>query len=153
MKKITFLFMLFAAFTTVASAQTYLIKSFNRGGYLTSMGDNQAIQHADEAEGSYWYFTEADDNGGVYFCNKATSQYLGADLTMSDTPAVWYILPNGVNEEGISISKTNPISYKSCIDANNYNTGVDFWAPNAGDWNTTHSQPRLHRSSRSQKSA
>ena len=137
MKKITFLFMLFAAFTTVASAQTYLIKSFNRGGYLTSMGDNQAIQHADEAEGSYWYFTEADDNGGVYFCNKATSQYLGADLTMSDTPAVWYILPNGVNEEGISISKTNPISSKSCIDANNYDTGVGFWAPNAGDWNGT----------------
>ena len=115
----------------------YKIASYNRGGYLSSVGDGAGVQHVAETMASYWYFTKADENGGVYFHNYTSEQTLGADRAMSDTPAIWYVLANGVNEEGHAISSTNPISSSSCIDANNYNTGVGSWNPSASDWHGT----------------
>ena len=125
----------FPRLSTDAKRYYYRIASYNRGGYLTSVGDG--IEHVAESMASYWYFTKANENGGIYFHNYTTEQTLGADKTMSDTPGVWYVLPNGVNEEGLSISSTNPISDMSCIDANNYNTGVGAWHPTATDWHGT----------------
>ena len=141
MRKFTLFLSLFFAMAMTAMAQSYTevnynvelstadapkyykIGSYDRGGFLTTVGDGQAVQHIAESDASYWYFTKANDNGGVYFHNYTTTQCLGANKSMSDEAAVWYILPNGVNEEGLSISSTNPISSASCIDANNYNTG------------------------------
>ncbi len=114
----------------------YTIASFNRGGYLTNVGQGKAVEHVAATKGSIWYFTKADDNGGLHFCN-FDGGYLAADKTVSETAGTWYVLANGVNTEGVSISSTNPISGSSCIDANNHNSGVGSWAPNAGDWEGT----------------
>lgn len=150
MRKFTSFLMSLLAFIGVASAQTfpkvstadapkyYKIASYNRGGYLTNMGVGAGVEHVDLTEGSWWYFTQADENGGVYFVNKAgADQYLDANMQVSATPAIWYILANGVNDFGVSISKTNPISGSSCIDANNWSSGVGNWAPYANDWHGT----------------
>lgn len=120
--------------STADAPKYYTIASFNRGGVLTDV--NGAAQHVTKNDNSYWYFTVADANGGVNICN-LNGSYLNTDLTIGETAGVWYILPNGVNENGMSISKTNPISNSSCIDANNHNAGVGTWAPSASDWEGT----------------
>ena len=127
--------------STAENAKWYTIGSYNRGGYLTNVGLDKGVEHVTIVDGSLWYFETADENGGVYFVNAVKDNgenvYLGSDLNASKTKAVWYILPNGVNESGLSISKTNPISNSSCVDANNHNTGVGTWAPNSSDWHGT----------------
>ena len=119
--------------STADAPKFYTIASYNRGGVLTA---NENLEHVAVNENSYWYFTPADNNGGVYFCN-LNGKYLQSGLTVGDTPGVWYILSNGVNEEGLAISSTNPISGGSCIDAHNYDAGVGTWQPSAGDWEGT----------------
>ena len=153
MRKFTLILSLLVAFVTTAMAQTsyetstaespkwYTVGSYNRGGYLTNVGVGSGVEHVAIADGSLWYFETANENGGVYFVNAVKDNgenvYLGSDLKASKTKAVWYILPNGVNGSGLSISKTNPISNSSCVDANNSNTGVGTWAPNSNDWHGT----------------
>lgn len=122
--------------STEENRKYYKIGSYNRGGYLSTVGDGAAVQHVAETNASYWYFIAAGNDGGVYFRNYATEQYLGADMTMSATPAVWYIIENGVNTEGYSISKASTVG-SGCIDANSYNTGVGTWNPSANDWHGT----------------
>ena len=133
--------------STEDSPKYYTIKSYNRGGYITNVGLEKGIEHIDwrldSYTGSMWYFEQANDNGGYYFVNYLkdgeSKIYLGSDKKTSTTPAVWYVLPNGVNTEGICISSTNPIDNdnNSCIDANNYNSGVGAWHPSASDWHGT----------------
>ena len=127
--------------STAENPQWYTIGSYNRGGYLTNVGIGNGVQHVGLTSGSLWYFEKANDNGGVYIVNNLkdgdSKVYLDSNLKVSGTPAVWYILSNGVNENGLSISKTNPISNYSCIDANNHNTGVGTWHPSGNDWEGT----------------
>ena len=149
MRKFTsFLLMLLCAVTTWAqtsfetstaeSPKYYTIGSYDRGGYLTNMGVGNSVEHVGMTPASMWYFESANENGGVYFVNYLKDGenkiYLGADKKASTTPAVWYILPNGVNDSGMAISSTNPISSSSCIDANNWSTGVGAWHPAENDW-------------------
>ena len=122
--------------STADAPKYYTIASYNRGGYLTNVGEGRGVEHIAATKGSLWYFTQADENGGVHFCNYAGG-YLAADKTVSETAGVWYVLSNGVNTNGVSISSTNPISNGSCIDANNYNSGVGTWHPSANDWEGT----------------
>ena len=122
--------------STADAPKYYTIASYNRGGYLTNVGEGRGVEHIDVTKGSLWYFTQADENGGVHFCNYAGG-YLAEDKTVSETAGVWYVLSNGVNTNGVSISSTNPISDRSCIDANNYNSGVGTWHPSANDWEGT----------------
>ena len=127
--------------STAENPQWYTIGSYNRGGYLTNVGIGNGFQHVELTSGSLWYFEKANDDGGVYIVNYLkdgdSEVYLGSDLKASKTKAVWYILSNGVNELGLSISKTNPISNYNCIDANNNNTGVGTWHPSSNDWEGT----------------
>ena len=148
--------MLFCAFVGSAWAQLvqtstaespiyYVIASYNRGGVITYDEVGGAIQHkAATNDGKCeWYFEAVPGNtdGGVYVVNKCKDDenklYLGADKTVSTTPAVWYVLANGVNNEGVSISSTATISGSNCLDASNNNSGIGGWAPNAGDWQGT----------------
>ena len=124
----------FPVTSTADAPKFYTVASYNRGGVLTDADGN--LQHVATNDNSYWYFTKADDNGGVHFCN-LNGKYLQSNLTVGSTADVWYVLANGVNELGVSISKTNPISSSSCIDAHNYDAGVGTWAPNASDWEGT----------------
>lgn len=127
--------------STDANPKYYVIASYNRGGYLTNAGVGNGITHVALSDAGYWYFEKANDNGGVYIVNKVkdgeSKVYVGSDKKASTTSAVWYVLENGVNKKGFSISSTNPISSESCIDANNYNEGVGSWNPSADDWNGT----------------
>lgn len=124
----------FPVASTKEAPKYYTIGSYNRGGVLTDV--DGVPNHIAVNENSYWYFTKADDNGGLHFCN-LNGKYLTSEGSISETPAVWYVLSNGVNEYGVSISKTNPISLESCLDAKNTGTGVGTWAPNANDWEGT----------------
>ena len=151
-KKFTMLFAALLAFVGVAKAQPaietstaetpkyYVIASYSRGGFLTNAGVGNGLTHVALTDAAYWYFEEAN-GGGVYIVNKTLSGenkvYVGSDRKASTTPAVWYIVANGVNNAGLSISSTETISSESCIDANNHNEGVGSWAPNAGDWQGT----------------
>ena len=153
MKRFTLILSLLVAMVTTAMAQQsikvstetdpvyYVIASYNRGGYLTNAGVDAGVTHDDLTDGSYWYFESAGDDGSVYFVNKLkdgdSKIYLDRDKKASTTAAKWYILPNGVNNKGMSISSANPISDSSCVDANNSNTGVGSWSPSASDWHGT----------------
>ena len=127
--------------STEADPVYYVIGSYNRGGFLTNQGVGNGIVHVDLVDGSYWYFESAGDDGAVYFVNKLKDGenkiYLGGDLTASTTPAIWYVIENGVNTKGLSISKTATVTSYSCIDASNNSTGVGTWTPSASDWNGT----------------
>lgn len=127
--------------STDANPKYYVIASYNRGGYLTNAGVGSGLTHVALSDAGYWYFEKANDNGGVYIVNKVkdgeSKVYVGSDKKASTTSAVWYVLENGVNKKGFSISSTNPISGSSCIDANNNNTGVGSWSPSTSDWHGT----------------
>ncbi len=152
-KKFTMLFVALLACVGVAKAQPaietstadapmyYVIASYNRGGVLTNAGVGNGLTHVDLSDAGYWYFEKANEDGGVHIVNKTQSEgknvYVGSDLKASITAAVWYIVPNGVNNADLSISSTATISGNSCIDASNRNTGVGSWRPSASDWNGT----------------
>lgn len=125
--------------TDANNPKLYTIASYSRGGYLASNGAGSGVTHVDLCGGSYWYFTASPDNttgtvaGGVIAHNVDGTSLTTAWKT-DTTGGVVFILPNGVNENGLSISKTNPISNSSCADANNYNTGVGNWNPSSNDW-------------------
>lgn len=128
--------------TDVNNPKYYSIRSYDRGGYLTSNGAGQGMTHVDFAAGSSWYFTAISGNnsgsviGGVIaHCSDGTQ--MKQNWQTAATGETLYILPNGVNTNGLSISKTLPISGSSCCDANNNNTGVGNWSPSANDWQGT----------------
>jgi len=128
--------------TDVNNPKYYSIGSYDRGGYLTSNGANQAMTHDDFAAGSSWYFTAINGNnsgsviGGVIAHSSDGTQMKQNWQTAASGQTV-YILPNGVNTDGFSISKTLPISGSSCCDASNAGTGVGNWSPSSGDWKGT----------------
>lgn len=119
----------------------YVIKSYNRGGYLTAVGTTP--QHIDvTGTGSLWRFEATADNTdgtadkGVYVYN-ADGQALGTGVKVSDTAIPYYLLENGVNNYGLVLSVKNPITGNDCWDANNTNTGIGAWRPTASDWEGT----------------
>lgn len=122
--------------STEAAPRYYTIGSYDRGGFLTNMGSGKGVEHVTATTNSLWYFTKANDNGGVYICNK-NGGYLDANKQVSENKAVWYVLSNGVNLQGAVISSAKPISGNCCIDAKNNNTGVGGYAPKADDWKGT----------------
>ena len=122
----------------------YVISSYNRGGVITYANVGAAVQHTDYNDNSLWYFeaVAGNENNGVYIVNKNKSGedkiYLGSDKTASITPAIWYVLENGVNNFGYSISSSTSVStYYSCLDANRDNAGIGGWQPAADDWQGT----------------
>ena len=131
----------FVKTSTEESPIYYVIASYNRGGVLTSQGNGASFVHEAQTDGSYWFFESANDNGGVYMVNKQkdgdNKLYANHEYKVSTTPAVWYVLRNGVNENGVVLSKTNPISSGSCVDASKNNNSVGSWDPSSGDWDGT----------------
>ena len=127
--------------STEADPKYYVIASYDRGGYLTNAGVGNGLTHDALSDAGYWYFEQANDDGGVYIVNKVkdgeNKVYVGNSNQASTTPKVWYVLENGVNRKGFSISSTKPISSSSCIDANNNNTGVGSYTPSTNDWQGT----------------
>lgn len=121
-----------------ATTTFYTIASYNRGGVLSQTGTGNDVGHVTaEPLRSWWYFTAGSADGAYYLYNAYNKKAFGTNNGLNDTPADRYILPNGVNDKGYVISTTNPISGSSCIDANNYNTGIGTWNPSSTDWEGT----------------
>lgn len=101
-------------------------------------------------EGSLWFFTEGETAGTVEIRN---NDYPEAGLGYNPDHAIgnqgsnapdWYLLPNGLNTDGLVISSTSPISAYSCLDASNGACGENGlwglsggWQPSDGDWTGT----------------
>ena len=156
MRKITSLLMLLCVFVGTAWAQLvqtstaenpiyYVIASYNRGGVVTYGDVGSSVEHkaCTEDGKSEWYFESVpqNENNGVYIVSKykhnGTKVYLDSEKKATATPAVWYILKNGVNDEGYSISSAPVIPNGSCLDASNAGTGIGGWNPSANDWHGT----------------
>lgn len=127
--------------STAENPVYYVIKSYNRGGYLTAVGDTP--QHIGvTGTASLWRFEATPDNTdgtadkGVYAYN-ADGQAMGATMKISSTAIPFYLLENGVNNYGLVLSVKNPITGHDCWDANNKNTGIGSWRPSANDWEGT----------------
>lgn len=137
--------------TDEANPITYCIINY-RGDCYTTKGDSTMTAMAAQDYGmasimtpyidetAIWYFTDAGD-GGVYINN------LGIEGTVDGSTAIlldlgegapYYLLENGVNNCGLVMSTTDPISSLSCIDAANHSAILSpGWQPSKTDWQGT----------------
>ncbi|MEE0985300.1 MAG: hypothetical protein UH687_06665 [Bacteroidaceae bacterium] len=132
--------------TSTAEAPIYYVMaSYNRGGVITYGEVDSAVEHkACTKDGkSEWYFEAVPDNNdnGVYIVSKykdgENKVYLDKDRKASYTPAVWYVLENGVNNYGYCIASGTATGNSNCLDASNNNSSIGGWAPSASDWHGT----------------
>lgn len=148
MKKITTLLLLCTVASSSALAQTkpvvntggeayadaYVVGSYNRGGSLTQSGSS--LKHTSQSAYTYWFLQNGSAEGSVKFINVRTGKGIATNFSVGDNAADLYVLANGVNDKGLSISNASTIKTKSCIDAQG-NNACGQWAPNAGDWEGT----------------
>lgn len=148
MKKITTLLLLCTVASSSALAQTkpvvntgdeayadaYVVGSYNRGGSLTQQGSS--LKHTSQSANTYWFLKNGTAEGSVKFINVRTGKGIATDFSVGDNAADLYVLANGVNDKGLSISNASTIKTNSCIDAQG-NNACGQWAPNAGDWEGT----------------
>lgn len=130
--------------TDEANPIWYTIASYNRGGYLTSNGAGAGLTHValTVANTGLWYLTAAEGNtsgsasDGVILHNYDGTLLATSWKTSAEGSTV-YIIPNGVNANGLTICKAAAVSGYNCLDANNSNNGVGNWHPSASDWQGT----------------
>lgn len=148
MKKITTLLLLCTVASSSALAQTkpvvntggeayadaYVVGSYNRGGSLTQSGSS--LKHTSQSAYTYWFLQNGSAEGSVKFINVRTGKGIATNFSVGDNAADLYVLANGVNEEGLSISNASTIKTNSCIDAQG-NNACGQWQPAANDWEGT----------------
>lgn len=148
MKKITTLLLLCTVASSSALAQTkpvvntggeayadaYVVGSYNRGGSLAQ--SNADLKHNAQSAYTYWFLQNGSAEGSVKFINVRTGKGIATNFSVGDNAADLYVLPNGVNDKGLSISNASTIKTNSCIDAQGDNT-CGQWAPAANDWEGT----------------
>lgn len=148
MKKITTLLLLCTVASSSALAQTkpvvntggeayanaYVVASYNRGGSLAQ--SNADLKHNAQSAYTYWFLQNGTAEGSVKFINVRTGKGIATNFTVGDNAADLYVLANGVNEEGLSISNASTIKTNSCIDAQG-NNACGQWQPAANDWEGT----------------
>lgn len=148
MKKITTLLLLCTVASSSALAQTkpvvntggeayadaYVVGSYNRGGSLTQSGSS--LKHTSQSAYTYWFLKNGSAEGSVKFINVRTGKGIATNFSVGDNAADLYVLSNGVNDKGLSISNASTIKTNSCIDAQG-NNACGQWAPAANDWEGT----------------
>lgn len=102
-------------------------------------------------ETAFWYFVPGDAENTMFIRNYAAGEDFGVSanpdhkLDWVDYEASWYVLPNGINECGLTISAKNPFEGTSCLDCANWTRNYSSvclgewglstgWHPVAGDW-------------------
>lgn len=154
MKKITTLLLLCTVASSSALAQTkpvvntgaeayakaYVVGSYNRGGYLAQSGDN--LKHIAHSTYTYWFLQKGTAEGSVQLINVRTGKGISVNaadgsFNLAGTTADLYVLGNNFNNDGLCISKANPISENSCIDARNDGDGCGVYDPRKNDWDGT----------------
>ena len=122
--------------STAENPKWYKIRSYNRGGFLTDPGSGSTLQHVTMTSDSYWRFEDAGTNdGAMHMISKKGNAVSGKWKTGTTAMKVW-VLSNGQNQYGMSISAQNNVS-ANCIDASNHLNTVDSWAPTSTDWQGT----------------
>lgn len=148
MKKITTLLLLCTVTSSSALAQTkpvvntggeayanaYVVASYNRGGSLAQ--SNADLKHNAQSAYTYWFLKNGSAEGSVKFINVRTGKGIATNFSVGDNAADLYVLPNGVNDKGLSISNASTIKTSSCIDAQGDNA-CGQWQPAANDWEGT----------------
>lgn len=148
MKKITTLLLLCTVASSSALAQTkpvvntggeayaeaYVAGSYNRGGSLTQNGSS--LKHTSQSAYTYWFLKNGTAEGSVKFINVRTGKGIATNFSVGDNAADLYVLANGVNDKGLSISNASTIKNSSCIDAQG-NNACGQWQPAANDWEGT----------------
>ena len=154
MKKITTLLLLCTVASSSALAQTkpvvntggeayakaYVAGSYNRGGFLAQSGDN--LKHIAQSAYTYWFLQNGTAEGSVQLINVRTGKGISVNaadgtFNLAGTTADLYLLGHNYNSDGLCISKTNPISENSCIDARNDGDGCGKYDPRDNDWDGT----------------
>lgn len=154
MKKITTLLLLCTVASSSALAQTkpvvntggeayakaYVAGSYNRGGFLAQSGDN--LKHIAQSAYTYWFLQNGTAEGSVQLINVRTGKGISVNaadgtFNLAGTTADLYLLGHNYNSDGLCISKTNPISNESCIDARNDGDGCGKYDPRDNDWDGT----------------
>lgn len=154
MKKITTLLLLCTVASSSALAQTkpvvntggeayakaYVAGSYNRGGFLAQSGDN--LKHVSQSAYTYWFLQNGTAEGSVQLINVRTGKGISVNaadgtFNLAGTTADLYLLGHNYNSDGLCISKTNPISHESCIDARNDGDGCGKYDPRDNDWDGT----------------
>lgn len=148
MKKITTLLLLCTVASSSALAQTkpvvntggeayadaYVVGSYNRGGSLAQR--NADLKHTSQSAYTYWFLKNGTAEGSVKFINVRTGKGIATNFSVGDNAADLYVLANGVNDKGLSISNASTIKNSSCIDAQGDNA-CGQWQPAANDWEGT----------------
>lgn len=148
MKKITTLLLLCTVASSSALAQTkpvvntggeayadaYVVGSYNRGGSLTQSGSS--LKHTSQSAYTYWFLQNGSAEGSMKFINVRTGKGIATNFSVGDNAADLYVLANGVNDKGLSISNASTIKTSSCIDAQG-NNACGQWQPAANDWEGT----------------
>ncbi len=148
MKKITTLLLLCTVASSSALAQTkpvvntggeayadaYVVGSYNRGGFLAQ--SNADLKHTRTSAYTYWFLQNGSAEGSVKFINVRTGKGIATNFSVGDNAADLYVLANGVNDKGLSISNASTIKNSSCIDAQGDNA-CGQWQPAANDWEGT----------------
>lgn len=148
MKKITTLLLLCTVASSSALAQTkpvvntggeayadaYVVGSYNRGGSLAQ--SNADLKHNAQSAYTYWFLQNGSAEGSVKFINVRTGKGIATNFSVGDNAADLYVLANGVNDKGLSISNASTIKNSSCIDAQGDNA-CGQWQPAANDWEGT----------------
>lgn len=117
-----------------AYADAYVVGSYNRGGSLTQNGTS--LKHTSQSAYTYWFLKNGTAEGSVKFINVRTGKGIATNFSVGDNAADLYVLANGVNDKGFSISNASTLKEKSCIDAQD-NNGCGQWNPSANDWEGT----------------
>lgn len=154
MKKITTLLLLCTVASSSALAQTkpvvntgaeayakaYVVGSYDRGGFLAQSGEN--LKHIAHSTYTYWFLQKGTAEGSVQLINVRTGKGISVNaadgsFNLAGTTADLYVLGNNFNNDGLCISKANPISENSCIDARNDGDGCGVYDPRKNDWQGT----------------
>lgn len=117
-----------------AYANAYVVASYNRGGSLAQ--SNADLKHNAQSAYTYWFLQNGSAEGSVKFINVRTGKGIATNFSVGDNAADLYVLPNGVNDKGLSISNASTIKTNSCIDAQG-NNACGQWQPAANDWEGT----------------
>lgn len=117
-----------------AYADAYVVGSYNRGGSLTQNGTS--LKHTSQSAYTYWFLKNGTAEGSVKFINVRTGKGIATNFSVGDNAADLYVLANGVNDKGFSISNASTLKEKSCIDAQD-NNSCGQWNPSANDWEGT----------------
>lgn len=117
-----------------AYAEAYVAGSYNRGGSLTQNGSS--LKHTSQSAYTYWFLKNGTAEGSVKFINVRTGKGIATNFSVGDNAADLYVLANGVNDKGLSISNASTIKNSSCIDAQG-NNACGQWQPAANDWEGT----------------